>query len=504
MHHRLLPALAGLCLLLPLLGGPAGAQTADAGPVRPLVFPVIGKVTYSDTFGHSRSGGRQHEGQDLLGTKLQEIVAAADGRVTYLATGSLSGHMLEIAGDDGWLQSYLHLNNDTPGTDDGAATRADTFGPGIEEGARVTAGQLLGYLGDSGNAEGTTPHLHFELEDPTGSKVNPYASLQAATVLAEPAGTTSPIARLAGADRQQTAIEVSRAGWPDGADDVVLAAGDRYAEALPAAVLAAARSGPLLLSGGPSLAPEVAAELDRLNPTRVTVVGSVPQAVAEAMAAPGRAVTRVGVAGDPIATAVALARAVGGDAGVAVLVNGDRYADGISAATIAAGRAWPVLLTTQARVPQATVDEWRRLGVRTLVLVGGTEVIGRNIEDFASASGRCAGAAGCTVERLAGADRYATSVTVAERSLTLGGRAGTPLLVSTGTAYADALASGPLAARQGGLVVLVDGTGGRADSASRAFVAGLAPPVSKVSILGGRDAVTVAADRALQEVLVAG
>src|SRR4051794_27010829 len=141
-----------------------------------MTFPVIGAVSYTDTFGAPRSG-HPHAGQDLMGTKLQELVAAADGRVTYLQQTEISGNLLEITDAQGWTYTYIHLNNDTPGTDDGKAQRSDTFGPGIEKGAVVEAGQLVGYLGDSGNAEEAGAHLHFELKDPTGVTVNAYTAL---------------------------------------------------------------------------------------------------------------------------------------------------------------------------------------------------------------------------------------------------------------------------------------------------------------------------------------
>jgi peptidoglycan hydrolase-like protein with peptidoglycan-binding domain len=69
---------------------------------------------------------------------------------------------------------YIHLNNDTPGTDDGLGWG---IAEGIVPGARVSAGQLIGWVGDSGNAEDTDPHLHFELHDAYGVIVDPYPAL---------------------------------------------------------------------------------------------------------------------------------------------------------------------------------------------------------------------------------------------------------------------------------------------------------------------------------------
>jgi putative cell wall-binding protein len=207
------------------------------------------------------------------------------------------------------------------------------------------------------------------------------------------------------------------------------------------------------------------------------------------------------VADDETATAVAVAGAVGGGQGVAVLVNSSRFADGVSATAIAAGRGWPVLLSTATIIPQATVDTWRALGIKRIVLVGGTSVVNEKIEAFVRDAGRCAGTAGCEVERIAGTDRYATSVAVAERSIVLGGRSATSVLLGTGTSYADVLASGPLASLRKGLVLLVDGSGAGTDAATRQFLQANAGVMRDVSILGGSGAVNGLADRALQTAL---
>jgi len=156
--------------------------------VSPMVFPVCGPVTWSDTFGHPRGGARKHAGQDIMAPKLRPVVAAFDGVVTLRKATAPGGHnWLILQGDNGWIATYLHLNNDTPGTDDGLGTDEHAYAPGLVTGARVVAGQLIGYVGDSGNAEGTAPHLHFELAPAaTRLPMNPAASLELATRLDAP------------------------------------------------------------------------------------------------------------------------------------------------------------------------------------------------------------------------------------------------------------------------------------------------------------------------------
>lgn len=147
-----------------------------------LVFPVDGEHHFSDTFWAGRSHGF-HTGQDILADKMTPVVAAADGVVKYV-NWTAQSHMnpsrccsLVILHDDGWESWYIHLDNDTTGTDDGKGWGIKRA---ITPGVRVTAGQHIAWVGDSGNAESTAPHLHFELHAPDGTVVNPYRSLVAA------------------------------------------------------------------------------------------------------------------------------------------------------------------------------------------------------------------------------------------------------------------------------------------------------------------------------------
>ena len=160
--------------------------------VVPMVFPVIGAVSYSDTFLACRSGcARKHFGQDLMGRKMQPLVAAFTGQVSSLKRESApgEGNYLTVTSPTGWSAVYIHINNDTPGTDDGRGTASYAFMPGIREGAPVFAGQQIAWLGDSGNAEGTGPHLHFELRRGgawSGTVYNAIYSLDAARRIAAP------------------------------------------------------------------------------------------------------------------------------------------------------------------------------------------------------------------------------------------------------------------------------------------------------------------------------
>ena len=162
---------------------PEGTEAGAPSPVRPITFPVSAGASYSDTFGAPRSGGRFHEGQDLVSAKGTPLLAAVSGRITRLRhdLSGLSGNSLTITADDGWSYVYIHLNNDSPGTDDSANRFEYAFAPGLALNNRVTAGELVGFLGDSGNAEQTIAHLHFEIHQPDGAVINAFASLRAAS-----------------------------------------------------------------------------------------------------------------------------------------------------------------------------------------------------------------------------------------------------------------------------------------------------------------------------------
>lgn len=177
-------------LLALMIGGATlPAQAFAVENERSIVFPVLGKAKFRNDYGEPRSGGRKHEGTDIMAEKMRSLVAAVDGEISFITEDEATwGWSLSILDIDGYEYNYLHLNNDTPGTDDGEGGYNNAFASGIKLGAKVKKGQVIGYLGDSGNAETTPPHLHFEIrEAKTQKPINPYESLKVAKVLTDPA-----------------------------------------------------------------------------------------------------------------------------------------------------------------------------------------------------------------------------------------------------------------------------------------------------------------------------
>ena len=145
------------------------------------IFPVVGGGSFSSSFGAPRSGGRIHLGNDIFAPKGTPVIAVADGVVVGASTEpGEKCCWVKIEHADGAHSVYLHLNNDTEGTDDGLALGV---AEGIRKGVQVKAGTVIGYVGDSGNAEDTPPHLHFEYRDHGTESIDPHVLLAAAPVL---------------------------------------------------------------------------------------------------------------------------------------------------------------------------------------------------------------------------------------------------------------------------------------------------------------------------------
>jgi len=117
--------------------------------------PVQGGAAFIDSWGFPRSGGRTHKGVDMFAQRGTPTPAVTSGTVK-MRTVNLGGVVAYLYGDDGNKYYYAHLNG---------------YPDGLRNGQRVERGQPIGYVGNSGNAEGTSPHLHFEIRPGGGSAV---------------------------------------------------------------------------------------------------------------------------------------------------------------------------------------------------------------------------------------------------------------------------------------------------------------------------------------------
>lgn len=133
-----------------------------------LRMPVAGVEPddLENNFGYPRDGGaRSHRGIDIFARRGTEVLASASGIVTYVGEQRLGGRCLWVTSADGTSFYYAHL---------------DRWAPGLRQGMRVRRGDLLGYVGTTGNAVNTPPHLHFQIVS-NDEALNPYPHLLRST-----------------------------------------------------------------------------------------------------------------------------------------------------------------------------------------------------------------------------------------------------------------------------------------------------------------------------------
>lgn len=259
-----------------------------------------------------------------------------------------------------------------------------------------------------------------------------------------------PVTMVEGSSRYQTAIKVSQAAYPGTAPAVVIATGANFPDALCAAPLAYAFDGPILLvAPSETLSAAVLAEIQRLHPSNIFIIGSTGavRAGIETQVTSlswNPSVTRLAGA-DRYATAGVVADAVKAKLGSVdkiVMASGLSYADALAAAPLAAAKGWPILLTKQAALPSQTAAAVARMGATSSLIVGSTGVVGAGIESVLPSP-----------VRQGGSNRYATSALVADYAASFG-MTYEYFGTTVGTNFPDALAAGPLFAKNNGIMLL--------------------------------------------------
>lgn len=517
---------AAMCATFLLTGTGVAAQAHDGSTVPEVWFPVQTPVdSFVDSWGAPRSGGRGHEGTDVMAPQMQGVYASQDGEIIKAkgedcSPGTVcSSFYLAVAGDDGRGYFYVHLNNDTPGRPDGCDQTAGydgAFAPRLVEeleargtlrGVRVERGQLIGFIGSSGNAACGSDQLHYEIWNDhdwgqTG-KQNPYPALRQAfddgrTWGPEgPAPDAGPILRDAGDNRRLTAIALSAAAF-ETSDVVVLAPDDSPTEALVAAPLAATLSAPVLLTNdaGDGLA-ALGDEIDRLGTTRLVVVGderAVPDELIEQLleraAIDPEQVTRI-QGPDPAALSVAVANEVVArtdQAGLPLLAVGEHdvagrdWPDAMSAGPLASRTGRPILLTPSDTLAPEIADYLIDHGVETIDIVGGPEAIAATVQEAIEDMG-------VSTSRIAGATRYETSLELADLLLAQQGTMPTTTHVATGTNYPDALAAATSVVARNSVLILTNGTSG-SPAAVRDWLRDRADTIDEIHVVGGPEAIS--------------
>lgn len=256
--------------------------------------------------------------------------------------------------------------------------------------------------------------------------------------------------RLAGNDRFASAAAVSAFNFAPGVPVVYIATGSSFPDALAGGPAAKMGGGPLLLTTSGSLPAPTAAELGRLRPGRIVVLGGMGAVSNNVISQLGGytsgGVTRL-YGADRYATAAAISSATfPSGAGLVYIATGANYPDALAAGAAAARANAPILLTGTSSLPGATAAELSRLHPSQIIVMGGTGAVGDNVVGQLRAYAP-------SVQRIAGADRFSTAVALS--AATFAANSVSNVYIATGGSYPDGLAAGPVAGANGAPLLLV-------------------------------------------------
>ncbi len=258
-------------------------------------------------------------------------------------------------------------------------------------------------------------------------------------------------------DNVSLSVEVAKQGWQS-ANNVILARDDQFSDALAAAPLSKKLDAPILMTGSSNLDERTLAEIRELSAQNIYIVGgtvAVSQGIQDSLTSKGFNVVRI--AGlQTYDTAASISASVGIDATyTAYIANGHAIPDAIAISAFAAEQGSPILLTDRDQLPASTIQALTNLGVRNVVLLGGTAVISNSVENELRAN--------YSVKRWGGFDRYDTQ-SIIFQNLFNTQTPQSPIYftsglvrqddVTSGKPYADALLTAALAAKTGGFVAM--------------------------------------------------
>ncbi|MDA3936384.1 MAG: cell wall-binding repeat-containing protein [Actinomycetota bacterium] len=260
---------------------------------------------------------------------------------------------------------------------------------------------------------------------------------------------------VSGADRYATAVAVSMKSFPDGADAVIIATGVNWPDALGGAALAGVYDAPVLLTGADSLPPAVAAEIERLDPGHVFVLGGTAvvseniEAQIRALVVPTANLERFWGASRYVTTEIIAARVTRESLlfdGTAFVATGRSFPDALAAAPIATALQRPLYLAGPSGLGASTLSAMKDAGVTDVVILGGESAVSASVE--AQLAGE-----GIAHTRLAGLNRYETALKIAKSGV-FAGLSWDKVALACGTDFPDALSGGVMQGHDSSVMVL--------------------------------------------------
>jgi len=295
-------------------------------------------------------------------------------------------------------------------------------------------------------------------------------------------GTFSKTDRLSGASRIDTAIAVSKEGWPSGAGTVILTRDDNYPDALTGAPLSKKLDAPILFTDSKTLTAATEIEIARLKAKNVIILGgtgAVSQNIENKLNQSYK-VQRIGGI-DRYETAAKIAKELGYK-GKAVITTGEDFHDALIVSPLAAYKGIPILLTLPDSLPSSTKDALEFVASTETTIVGSTSSVSDNV------------AAGLTnVKRISGNDIYQTAVIVAGSFNADAAR----VFLATGKDFPDALSGSALAAKYNSPILFVDEP---LSDYVKQYLTENKVKTTKINLLGGEGAISASTKSAIDQI----
>lgn len=394
-------------------------------------------------------------GVDILSSSIPKIEAETPVSISYSASSVKFDKNSAAVGDTGAQdlgKSNVAYNGSLKGDslNDGVKPAAGVEGDTIADSPApfIVGGVTYTFKEWNTKADGTGNK--FDENTPVTGPITVYAIYSNNKPSGGGGGTSpdtppTPDPRIPGDDRVDTAINISKSEYPS-ADTVIVVRKDLFPDSMTATVLSKQLNAPILLTGSNKLDERVKAEIKRLGAKDVIIVGgvnSVSTGVQNELKAFDKDTVERIAGLDRYGTSVAVANRVVGISGLthkAVIASGEVFPDALAVSPFAAKNAYPILLVKKNSVPAEVNNAFAKLSIKETYLVGGEDTISKSTE----------GKLPKVLERMAGKNRYETSVQIAKAKFPQSERA----YMASGEVFADALVIGPVGAKYNAPILL--------------------------------------------------